>query len=360
MNKLRIGFVSTAGIGRKNWKAILNSGNCVVAAVASRNQARSREYISECQREHPFEKVPTALGSYDELLASPEVDAIYLPVPTALRAEFVIRAAQHGKHVLCEKPCATSAAELETMLAACRQHAVQFLDGVMFMHNPRLARVREILDDGRSVGPVRRIASAFSFSPSEDFFQTNIRANGALEPAGSLGDLGWYSIRFALWVQRWQLPESVSGRMLAQSENLPGRPSAPLEFAATLYYPGGVTVEFYSSFCAGKQQWVQVSGKHGWLRLPDFVHPYNTYAPAFEVNEEVITVPGEAKCPRGANPADFGHATAQDARMWRNFANQIFSDRLNDDWPKWALQTQKVLDACLTSARLPAGRDVRL
>ena len=352
MNKLRIGFLSTAGIGRKNWKAILNSGNSVVTAVASRDLQKSLKFIEECQREHPFEKIPEAFGSYAELLTSKNVDAVYVPMPTGLRKDFVIRAAQHGKHVLCEKPCAANLAELEEMLAACQKNSVQFLDGVMFMHNPRLPKVREILDDGQSVGQIRRIASAFSFYPfNEDFFRTNIRANGALEPAGCLGDLGWYSIRFALWALNWQLPESVSGKILNASENLPGRPSAPLEFAATLNYPGGMTVEFYSSFLAAKQQWVFVSGQKGWVRLPDFVHPWNGYEPAFEVNEKFVTVPSEVKCPPGADPMGFGHATAQDTRMWRNFAEQILSGKLNAGWPMWAVKTQAVLDACLKSAR---------
>ena len=350
MKKLRIGFLSTAGIGRKNWKAILHSGNCVVSVVASREVQKSRAFIRECQDENSFDLVPDALGSYDELLTSKNVDAVYLPVPTSLRKDFAIRAAQNGKHILCEKPCATSAAELEEMLAACQKHSVQFLDGVMFMHNPRLARVRGILDDGQSIGPIRRISSAFSFYSGEDFFSTNIRADGVLEPAGCLGDLGWYSIRFALWTLNWQLPESVSAKILSQSPAVDGRTPSPAEFSATLHYPRGLEVEFYSSFRAAKQQWVHVSGRDGWLRLPDFVHPFNGYEPAFEVNEKLVTVASDVKCPPGANPMGFGHATAQDTRMWRNFANQIFSGKLNDDWPNWARQTQKVLDACHQAA----------
>ena len=357
MKKLRIGFLSTAGIGRKNWKAILNSGNAVITAVASREHQKSLKFIEECQRENPFEKIPDALGSYEELLASKSVDAIYVPLPTGLRKDFVIRAAAAGKHILCEKPCAASVAELEEMLAACKKNSVQFLDGVMFMHNPRLPKIREVLDDGKSIGPVRRIASAFSFYPGEEFFSTNIRANGALEPAGCVGDLGWYSIRFSLWALGWQMPESVAGKILSRSENLPGRKSSPTEFSASLNYPGGVTAEFYCSFLAAKQQWAFVSGQKGWLRLPDFVHPFNGYEPAFELNEKSITVPGEVKCPLGANSMDFGHATAQDTRMWRNFANQIFSGKVNDEWTMWALKTQKVLDACLESA-LADGREI--
>jgi predicted dehydrogenase len=351
MSKLRIGFLSTAGIGRKNWKAILNSGNCTITAVASRDVKKSREFIRECQAENPFDPIPAALGSYEELITSPKVDAIYIPLPTGLRKEFVLQAAAAGKHILCEKPCGMNVAELEEMLAACRKHSVQFMDGVMFMHSPRLARVREILEDGQSIGQIRRIASAFTFYPGEEFFSTNIRINGALEPTGCLGDLGWYCIRFALWTLNWQLPEAVAGNILNQSKNLPGRSSAPTEFSAQLFYPGGVTGEFYSSFLAAKQQWVHVSGQKGWLLVPDFIHPFNSYEPRFEVNEKFITIASDLKCPPEADPAEFGHATAQDARMWRNFANQIHSGKLNDDWPMWALKTQTVLDACHEAAR---------
>src|ERR1017187_2134413 len=211
MNKLRFGILSTANIGRQNWKAIFNSGNAIVTAVASRDVGRSREFIREGQREFPFAAEPAALGSYEELLASKSVDAVYVPLPTGLRKEWVLRAAAAGKHILCEKPCAVSASELDEMISACAKNRVQFMGGVMFMHSPRLAKIREVLDDGQSVGEIRRISSAFSFYAGENFFRDNIRVDGALEPAGCLGDLGWYSIRFALWTMNWRLPREVTG-----------------------------------------------------------------------------------------------------------------------------------------------------
>jgi predicted dehydrogenase len=352
MKKLRVGFLSTAGIGKKNWKAIFNSGNCVISAVASRDLAKSRDFIAACQREFPFAQEPVALGDYESLFTSKEVDAVYLPLPTALRKQWVLLAARNGKHVLCEKPCAANIGELEEMIAACQKHSVQFMDGVMFMHSPRLAKVREVLNDGQSVGAIRRIASSFSFYSGEDFFRTNIRVNGALEPAGSLGDLGWYCIRFALWTLNWQLPKSVIAKLISQSENLPGRPSAPTEFSAELLFEGGISLAFYASFLTGHQQWVHVSGQKGWLYLPDFIHPFNGYEPAFEVNKKNITVPGEIRCPPGADPGALGHPTSQDTRMWRHFADQIFSGTLNAEWPMWSLKTQQVLDACLKAAEI--------
>jgi predicted dehydrogenase len=353
MNKLRIGFLSTAGIGRKNWKAILNSGNCTVTAVASRDLERGRRFIAECQRENPFEKPPTALASYEELLASKDVDAVYIPLPTGLRQEWVRRAAAAGKHVICEKPCAVSTAGLQEMIAACKHNRVQFMDGVMFMHSPRLARVREILDDGKSVGPVRRISSAFSFYVGEAFFQDNIRVDGRLEPTGCLGDLGWYCIRFALWTMNWQLPREVTGRILSQSAAGNGHVPAPTEFSGELIFDGGVSADLYCSFLAPNQQWISVSGQKGWLRLPDFVHPFDSREPAFEVNRSEVRLQAEAGAQAqaaGSDPAEMGHPTSQDTRMFRNFANQVFSGKLNDDWPMWALKTQEVMDACFENA----------
>ncbi len=358
MKKLRVGFLSTAGIGRKNWKSIFHSGNAVVSAVASRDLAKSRQFIDECQRDFAFEQTPLALGSYEELLASDIVDAVYIPLPTALRKNYVIQAAKNSKHVVCEKPCAIDSASLDEMIAACRNHGVQFMDGVMFMHNPRQAKVREVLDHEQNIGALRRISSSFSFYSGEDFFRNNIRVNGALEPAGCLGDLGWYSIRFALWTLNWQLPHTVTARLLAASENLPDRPSAPIDFSAELFFDGGVSFAFYCSFIAGRQQWVHVSGQKGWLLLPDFIHPFNSYEPAFEVNEKWITVSTGAKCPPGVDPQVQGHAFAQDAAMWRHFANQIISGQLNEAWPMWSAKTQKVMDACHEAAR--RGQAVKL
>ncbi len=353
MKKLRIGFLSTAGIGRKNWKAIFHSGNAVVAAVASREVKTSRQFIKECQSQFAFATVPRALGSYEELLAAPEIDAVYIPLPTGLRKAWVLRAAAAGKHVVCEKPCAVSAADLGKMIAACARYRVQFMDGVMFMHSPRLVKARRILDDGKSTGAIRRIASAFSFCGAGSFFRDNIRTNGALEPAGCLGDLGWYCIRYSLWAMDWKLPRTVTGKIISQSAATGGRLPAPTDFSGELIYDGGVSAGFYCSFRAWFQQWATVGGEKGYLRLADFVHPFDSREPVMEVNRKEIRVkdPRRKSAAPVLDPMEFGHATAQDTRMWRNFAKQAASGRLNKDWPMWALKTQQVLDACHEAAR---------
>jgi len=348
MRKLRFGFLSAANIGRKNWKAIFNSGNCVVTAVASRDLNKSLKFIGDCSREAEFETRPVALGSYEELLASTNVDAVYVPLPTALRKEWVMRAAKAGKHVVCEKPCAVSTAILGEMLSACRDNNVQFMDGVMFMHSQRLARVRETLDDGASVGQIKRIVSQFSFPGSEGFFRDNIRVNAALEPAGCLGDLGWYNIRIALWALNWRLPREVSARALAQTDS-----SVPTDFSAELVFDRGVSAGLYCSFINFRQQWANVSGTKGYLQIADFVNPFYGSELGFEVIN--IGMDGHNNVPNAHRVTvaehSNGHPTAQESNMFRNFANQVFSGKLNNDWPMWALKTQQVMDACLESAR---------
>src|SRR6516225_3372734 len=104
----RWGILGTAWIARKNWKAIRNAGNSTLTAVASRDAERVRRFIEECQADVPLTPVPAACASYQELLDRDDIDAVYIPLPTGIRKDWVIQAARSGKHVLCEKPCAVS------------------------------------------------------------------------------------------------------------------------------------------------------------------------------------------------------------------------------------------------------------
>ena len=140
----RWGILSTATIGRKNWLAIVNSGNATVAAVASRSKQSAAQFIHYCGARWPIKPEPRALGSYAELIDDPNIDAVYVPLPTGMRKEWVIKAAEAGKHVLCEKPCAIHAADLREMTAACAKNKVQFMDGVMYMHSQRLEALRAV------------------------------------------------------------------------------------------------------------------------------------------------------------------------------------------------------------------------
>ena len=383
--KLRWGILGAAEIARKNWKAIREAADMIVA-VASRDGERARRFISECQAEVPFDAAPAALESYAALLARADVDAVYIPLPTGVRKEWVVRAANAGKHVVCEKPCAPSVADLREMLEACRRNSVQFMDGVMFMHSRRLERMGEALGDGKSVGQIRRIQSAFSFRAPDEFFSTNIRAHSALEPHGCLGDLGWYCIRFALWAMQWQMPQLVCGRLLGsflgpQTTDrgaVPGRDAlprvqadqqvgptklgsspapVPTEFSGELLFEGGVSAGFYCSFVTDLEQWVRVSGTTGSLRVDDFVLPFSGSELSFDVHRASFRVDG---CDFDMQPEtrriavtehSHGRAGAQEANLFRNFTTAVRSGRLNEQWPEIALKTQQVMNACLDSAR---------
>ena len=345
MTNLRWGILGTANIARKNWKALWKSGNSVVTAVASRNAERSREFIAQCQKENPFDTAPAALGSYEELIASPNVDAIYIPIPTGLRKEWVVRAAQAGKHILCEKPCGSTVAEVREMLDACQRHRVQFMDGVMFMHNPRLERVRAALDDQATFGNLKRITSHFSFLSTGDFQNANIRSNAALEPLGCLGDLGWYNIRFTLWAMNWKLPREVTGQILSQAGSDAARP-VPFDFSVELLFDDKISAGFYCSFLTAYRDWVVATGTNGSVRVPDFVHPRKSSEGALDIDGTV------------SDDLVMDPSTAQEVNMVRNFANQALSGKLNDAWPDWALKTQIVTNACMDAAR--SGRPVAL
>jgi predicted dehydrogenase len=361
----RWGILGTANIARKNWKAISNAGNSSLVAVASREAARARRFIDECQAEGPLTPAPAPCGGYEELLRRPDIDAVYVPLPTGIRKEWVLRAAEAGKHVLCEKPCAVSGDELRTMLDACRRHRVQFMDGVMFMHSQRMPQLRQVLDDGHSVGTVLRVASQFSFRAPEEFYQHNIRASSALEPLGCLGDLGWYNVRFSLCVMDQRLPERVTGRLLAERARADGAAPVPVEFCGELLYPDGVSASFFCSFRAENHQWAVVSGTRGYLTVPDFVLPFYGSEVGFEVNCPLFRARGcefnMESHPRrySVNEYSNGWPDSQETNMIREFARIVQSGQVVPYWEEIALKTQLVLDACLRSAR-EDGRAVRL
>ena len=363
MDKLRWGILGTAQIARKNWQAILNSGNAIVTALASRDLKRSRRFIADCQSEAPFRVRPKAFGGYEPLLASPDVDAVYIPLPTGLRREWVTRAAESGKHVICEKPCARNTSELREMLAVCRRNRVQFMDGVMFVHSRRLDRIRKVLDDGASLGQIKRVAAQFSFRATEKFLHENIRVNNRLEPHGCVGDLGWYCIRFILWAMKWRLPREVIARILAQARGAGSPAPVPAEFSAELLFAGGTSAGFYCSFLTENQQWANVSGTKGYLHVSDFVLPFHGPQLSFEVYHPVFELHGcdfEMKPNRRQfHVAEHGnsHPAAQETNLFRNFSRQVRSGKLNPEWTEAALKTQQVMDACMDSAKA-GGRAV--
>lgn len=353
----RWGILGAANIARKNWQAIRDAGNATLVAVASRDAARARSFIAECQTDAPHPQAPEAIHGYAELLARPDIDAVYIPLPTGVRTEWAVRAAEAGKHVLAEKPAGCSATEVRQIIAACARKRVQYMDGVMFMHSQRLQKMRAVLDDGKRVGSIRHIASQFSFAGDEDFFATVARTHGELEPLGCLGDLGWYCIRLSLWALHEQLPLQVTGRICSETPASARGVSVPLEFSGNLFFADGVSASFHCSFTAHNAQWAIISGSRGVLQLSDFVVPFSGQQTRFGIDQSEF----EIKCcqfnmrenraeEQASEPANNAPGS-QEAALFRDFSDGVLTGRIDSRWPEMTLNTQRVLDACLLSAR---------
>jgi len=225
----------------------------------------------------------------------------------------------------------------------------------MFDHSLRMPAMRKVLDDGISVGAIRRITSAFTFRAPDSFYATDIRADGALEPLGCLGDLGWYCIRFSLWAMNGQMPRAVSARLISPAGRA-GPGPVPVDFSAELLFNDEISAGFNCSFSAGLQQWAVVSGTIGQLKLSDFVVPAAAGEVEFSVTGSDSHGEGmDAKvrmATRRFSVAEHGdgHPTAQETLMFRDFTSQIRLGTLNPSWPEISLKTQRVADACYAAA----------
>jgi predicted dehydrogenase len=352
----RWGIMSTAEISKKNWLAIRNAPNATVAAVASRTVDRSEQYISECQPAVPHDPAPIALGSYEELLAREDIDAVYIPLPTGIRKEWIIKAAEAGKHVLAEKPSGNNSADVRELIDACAQNNVQCMDGVMFMHSERFQQMRGVLDDGESVGNVKRIVSHHCFAGPEDFIKNNIRLSSDLEPLGAMGDVGWYNIRFTLWAMNWQKPTSVTGRILTEHKRDDSPLPVPIEMSAEMFFPGGVSSSMYCSFITENQQWAVIGGDKGFLNITDFVLPYFGSTLKFHVSRATFNIDGcdfnMEKRVKTHTVDEYANSTAcaQETNMIRKFSDIALSGNLEPFWPEVALNTQLIMDATIESA----------
>jgi predicted dehydrogenase len=360
--RCRWGFLGASTIGRKNWLAVLNSGNGCVTRVASRDLDRARQFIDFCQQRHPFEVSPQGVGGYQAILEDPEIDAVYIALPTGVRKEWVLQAAKCGKHVLSEKPCGVGYQDLLEMTTACAEAGVQFMDGVMFMHSARLPLIRQAIRE--KIGTLRRITSQFCFCGDDRFQAGDIRVSSDLEPAGCLGDLGWYDIRLSLWAMDFELPVEVQGRLIRGVPGQRGAAEVPLEFSGWMKYANGVESSFYCSFVSAMTQWASLTGTAGEVRMADYALPFYGREPGFELVRSQFDNgtcqfrmhPGiesvSVKEPSDSLPG------SQEAKMFETFAKLVASGKPDSYWPMVALKTQRVMNGLLDSAA--AGQSLRL
>ena len=178
---LRFGILSTAKIGRDLVvPAIQDAENCVVTAIASRDLERARAMADRFS-------VPHAFGSYEEMLSSDVIDAVYIPLPTAQHVEWSIKAADAGKHVLCEKPISLNASEIDGLIAARDRNGVLICEAFMVTYAPVWRKVRALLSEG-AIGRLRHVQGVFTYFNRDPANMRNIPALGG----GGLPDIGVY------------------------------------------------------------------------------------------------------------------------------------------------------------------------
>jgi predicted dehydrogenase len=184
--KLRMGILSTADIARRKVIPGMRTADRVeVVAIASRDATTAHRVAADLA-------IPRAHGSYEALLADPDVDAIYIPLPNHLHMEWTIKAAQAGKHVLCEKPLALSAADAQAMVDAAEAAGVRFMEAFMYRLHPSWLAVRELVAAGR-IGRLTAVQSWFSYFNDDPSNIRNIVGAGG----GALMDIGCYNINLS-------------------------------------------------------------------------------------------------------------------------------------------------------------------
>ena len=248
--KVNWGVLSTAHIGpRAVIPAIQQSINGQVVAIASRSESKARETAKALG-------IPRSYGSYIELLQSSVVDAVYIPLPNSMHREWTIRAAEMGKHVLCEKPISMNSRECEEMILACQRHNVWLMEGFMYRFHPQIVMLREII----SAGLIGRISSIRSAFRTETKDPESIRYQKELG-GGALMDVGCYCVNVVRLLTN-QEPIYVQGVARFNEEK-----NVDETFAGLMRFPNSELAVFDCGFRSSFHQAVEVVGDNGTLQL---------------------------------------------------------------------------------------------
>jgi xylose dehydrogenase (NAD/NADP) len=317
--KLRWGILGVAHINERLIPGFKHARNAELCAIASRS-------LDKAQAAAKAAGIPVAHGSYEALLDDPKIDAVYIPLPNHLHAEWTHKAAEHGKHVLCEKPLCPTADDVRALVEFCKAKGVRIMDGFMWPHHPRTQVIRDLIDDGK-IGEVIHVNAAFSFEL--DLTPENIR----LKPetaGGSLLDVGCYCIYGIRWAMDAE-PDSVWATATMQN-------GVDLRMTGVLKFGGGRTGSFDCGFTLPFRGWMEIVGTTGTIGVPDMWLPperatYDFGRDDRRIETHVIT----------------GHN--QIALMIEHFGEAVFEKRDAFPSPEEAVRTLRVLDALAKSAR---------
>lgn len=251
---LRIGVLGAASIARNFIAGVAPSKTVKVVAVASREVAKAEAFAKDTGLAKTY-------GSYDAMLADPTIDAVYNPLPNTLHAHWSIRAAEAGKHVLCEKPLATTEADAIAMFAAARKHKVHLVEAYPYRAQPQTRKLAELVA-AKAIGKIQIIRSHFGVQFTDP-------ANIRLKPdvgGGALFDAGSYAV---------SLVRLVAGRRPIRASAVAQwtRTGVDNTVAATLEFDGGMMAQVSCSFATGYHRHALISGDAGTIETTYLNHP---------------------------------------------------------------------------------------
>jgi predicted dehydrogenase len=289
MTPLRWGLLGTSRISRQILPALRASDRHVVVAAAGRDRDRLAAYAREWE-------IPRTYGRYDELLADPDVEVVYNPLPNALHAEWTIRAARAGKHVLCEKPLALTAKDVDAVAAAAAEARVVVAEAFMYRSHRQTLEVKALVDRG-AIGPVQLVRGAFSFPldrPGDVRFDPDLGG-------GSLWDVGCYPVNYARYLIGAE-PREVFGWQVF------GPTGVDLAFSGQLRFPDDVVLQFDCSFRSPFRTHLEVVGAAGTITLARPFKPLGENTIVVSHGDEVETIPVPAQDLYGAEADDMADA----------------------------------------------------
>ncbi len=246
---LNWGILGTARINRSLIPPLRLSYRNQLLGVASRDEERARAYAAE-------RDIPRSYGSYEALLADDDIDVVYIPLPNKYHAAWAIKAAEAGKHVLCEKPLALTTDEVDRMIAASRAAGTVLIEAFMYRFHARTLQVKQLVEEGM-IGELHHVKGGFTFPLNRE---GDVRWDSELG-GGSLWDVGCYPLSFSRYLIGSE-PERVYGHSLKSPTGI------DVSFTAQLHFPGNVTAQFDSGFRTQFRMFLEVSGSEGVIFLP--------------------------------------------------------------------------------------------
>ena len=324
---LRWGVVGTGGIANSMAGMMKAADAATIAAVSSRRMATATEFAERHDVEHRFD-------SWQEMIDSDHVDAIYVATPTSVREEICIAAANGGKHVLGEKPFA-SLPSVNRIVAACRDSDVAFMDGTHFVHHPRTLDIKQ--NRAARLGAVWSVASAFQFNLPD---RGNIRYNTELEPMGAIGDAGWYNMRAAVEY----LPVNVNLDAVSAYLRRDEQTGAAIGGSGVLKFTDGSTSTWNCGFDSGAVVMdLRITGDKGVINIDNFLSQNPDGSADFQYRQ--------GGGGGGANEAvNIASAKPGAVLMFEDMAAAAADPALRDQWMSATVRTQALLDAAWMAA----------